>query len=93
MACMKCRELHAHRSNRCTAQVAPAAERGGAGLYGIRSSDAVFGLVEQFAQAMNRCAQTLLHAHARVLSHGLRLKLARNHVSALAGPARRSGGA
>ena len=40
----------------CTAQVAPAAEGGGSGLYGVRNSDAAFGLVQQFATAMSACA-------------------------------------
>ena len=40
----------------CTAQVAPAAEGGGSGLYGVRNTDAAFGLVQQFATAMRACA-------------------------------------
>ena len=38
------------------AQVAPAAEGGGSGLYGVRNTDAAFGLVQQFATAMRACA-------------------------------------
>ncbi len=41
------------------AQVAPLAEGGGAGLYGVRRTDAVFRLVQQFARAMRTCCALL----------------------------------
>lgn len=37
-------------------QVAPAAEGGGSGLYGINTGDATFGTVRQHAAAMKRSA-------------------------------------
>jgi len=50
----------------CTAQVAPAAEGGGSGLYGVRNTDAAFGLVQQFATAMRACALPFYFCTAHV---------------------------
>ena len=36
-------------------QVAPAAEGGGSGLYGIKTEDAIFGTIRQHAAAMKQC--------------------------------------
>lgn len=37
-------------------QVAPAAEGGGSGLYGVKSSDSTFAIIAQNAQFMRTCA-------------------------------------
>ena len=37
-------------------QVAPAAEGGGSGLYGIKTEDSTFGTIRQHAAAMKQCA-------------------------------------
>lgn len=45
-------------------QVAPQAEGGGSGLYGIRSSDSTFSIIRQNAASLKRCIRSLSPSQA-----------------------------